>query len=129
MCEGKEKGKGNEGISLASLSVSHDGPGAKTTEKMAPGPYILKRTGGRFFKIGSHSQSSRKCNFKLFLNILRFRSVSIGGLILGLLEIVLSHNSCNYQFSDICTMRCRHSLTVDHESGSDFPLRGAPSIT
>ena len=54
----------------ASLSISHDGPGAKITEKMAPGPYILKRTGSHFFRTGSHSQNPRKCNFKLFLNIL-----------------------------------------------------------
>ena len=29
-------------IVCSSLSVSHDEPGAKIAEKMAPGPYILK---------------------------------------------------------------------------------------
>ena len=58
-----------------SLSVSHDGPGAKITGKMAPGPYILKRTGSCFFRTRSQSQNSSgggecNCNFKLFLNIL-----------------------------------------------------------
>ena len=43
----------------ASLSVSHDGPGAKITEKMASGPYILKRTGSCFFRTWSQSQNSR----------------------------------------------------------------------
>ena len=51
---------------LTSLSVSHDASGAKITGKIAPGPYILKRTGSCFFRTGGHSQNSRKGNFELF---------------------------------------------------------------
>ena len=49
-------------VVLCSL-LGHNGPGANRKKKMAPGPFLLKRTGGHFFRTGSHSQILRKCNF------------------------------------------------------------------
>ena len=54
------------GLEQPSLSVSHDGPGAKIIEKMAPGPYIMKRTGSRFPRTGSHSPNQENATLNSF---------------------------------------------------------------